>query len=142
MTTYTKPIPKINDDSRLFWEGCRNRELRFQKCGTCGHVRWPPAMFCPECHENDTVWINAAGHGRVYTYAVYHVPYHPGFKEDLPYVVAIVELPEGPRIFSNIIGCTPDEVSCDMAVEVMWDDVTEELTLPKFRPMTLSNSEM
>ncbi|MBT8490990.1 MAG: OB-fold domain-containing protein, partial [Deltaproteobacteria bacterium] len=71
----------------------------------------------------------------VYTYVVYHIAYHPGFKGDLPYVVAIVELAEGPRIFTNIIGCSTDEVYCDMAVEVVWDDVTAELTLPKFRPV-------
>ena len=135
MTMYTKPSPKINEDSRPFWEGCRVHELRFQKCNQCGHVRWPPAIICPECHGNDTVWITASGHGRVYTYVVYHVAYHPGFKGELPYVVAIVELDEGPHIYTNIIGCRPDEVYCDMVVEVIWDDVTAELTLPKFRPV-------
>jgi hypothetical protein len=135
MTMYTKPIPKVNEDSRPFWEGCKAHELRFQKCNKCGHVRWPPAIICPECHAEDTVRITAAGHGRVYTYVVYHLAYHPGFDGDLPYVVAIVELPEGPRIFTNIIGCSTDEVYCDMAVEVVWDDVTVELTLPKFRPV-------
>jgi uncharacterized OB-fold protein len=135
MTIYTKPIPKINEDSRPFWEGCGAHELRFQKCNQCGHVRWPPAIICPECHGEDTVWITAAGHGRVYTYVVYHVAYHPGFKGELPYVVAIVELDEGPHIYTNIIECSTDEVYCDMTVEVVWDDVTTELTLPKFRPV-------
>jgi uncharacterized OB-fold protein len=135
MTMYTKPIPKINEDSRPFWEGCKAHELRFQKCNRCGHVRWPAAIICPHCHGSDTAWITAAGRGKVYTYVVYHVAYHPGFKGEIPYVVAIVELDEGPHLYTNIIECSPGEVSCNMNVEVVWDDVTAELTLPKFRPV-------
>jgi len=67
---------------------------------------------------------------------VYHIAYHPGFKHDLPYVVAIVELEEGPHILTNIVGCSPDEVECDMQVELTWDDITEEFSLPKFRPVS------
>ncbi len=136
MTEYAKPFPRMNPDNRPFWDGCRAHELRFQKCFHCGLVRWPPATHCPACHETASEWIVSAGKGRVYTYAVYHVAFQPGFKEDLPYVVAIVELAEGPRLFTNIIGCSPSDVSCDMPVEVVWEDVDEALTLGKFRPVS------
>jgi len=135
MTLYTKPLPRINDDTRPFWEGCRAHELRVQKCTACGHVRWPASIICPQCHSRKTTWITVAGTGTVYSFVVYHVAFHPAFRDDLPYVVAVVELTEGPRIFTNIVECSPEAVTCDMPVEVAWDDVTNEVTLPKFRPV-------
>lgn len=134
MTT-DKPLPKINGDSRIFWEGCHNHELRFQKCTACGHIRWPPAFLCPRCLSKETDLIRASGRGTVYTYAVYHTAFDPAFRGDLPYVVAIVVLEEGPRLVTNIVGCHPSAVTCDMAVEVCWENVTEEVSLPKFRPV-------
>lgn len=132
---HEKPTPLINADTKAFWEGCRERELRFQKCAACGHLRWPPSILCPRCLSRDTRWIAASGRGTVYSYAVYHVAYDPAFREDLPYVVALVALAEGPHLLTNIVGCDPAAVACDMPVEVFWDVVTETLTLPKFRPV-------
>jgi uncharacterized OB-fold protein len=134
MGEYNKPIPNINGDTKEFWVGCKKHELRFQKCKACGHVRWPASIICPVCYSEETEWMVAKGKGRVYTFVVYHVAYHPGFVNDLPYVVADVELEEGPRLLTNIVGCRPDEVKCEMIVEVTWEDVTEEFSLPKFRP--------
>jgi uncharacterized OB-fold protein len=79
--------------------------------------------------------VVSSGIGSVYTFAVYHAPIHPEFSADLPYVVAVVELDEGPHLLTNIVGCQPEEVACDMPVQVTWEDVTEEISLPKFRPM-------
>ena len=129
-----KPLPQVNPDTRPFWDGCREHELRFQKCVECDHVRWPPSMICPECQSTQTEWITGGGKGVVYTFAVYHRAFHPAFKDDLPYVSAIVELEEGPHLLTNIIGCNPDDVRCDMPVEVLWEDVTDEFSLPKFKP--------
>jgi uncharacterized OB-fold protein len=75
----------------------------------------------------------AKGCGKIFSYVVYHRAYHPGFEGDVPYVVALVELEEGPRMLTNIIGCRPEEVQCDMPVEVAWEDIEEEISLPKFR---------
>lgn len=134
MVDHNKPLPNVNQDSKKFWTGCKVQELRFQKCKDCDHIRWPASMICPLCYSRDTQWIVASGKGKVYTFVVYHVAYHPGFKDDVPYVVAVVELEEGPHLLTNIVGCRPDEVKCDMPVEVTWDDITEEFGLPKFRP--------
>jgi uncharacterized OB-fold protein len=131
---YTKPLPQPDADTRPFWEGCKKHELRFQKCSKCGHVRWPPSILCPACHATDTAWIKASGKGTVYTFAVYHRAFHKAFQDDIPYVTAAIELEEGPRLLSNIVGCRPEEVYCDMPVEVTWEDVTKEFSLPKFRP--------
>ncbi len=132
--TDRKPLPKINADTRAFWEGCRQHEIRIQKCGGCGNWRWPPAFLCPHCLSPETNWIRASGRGTVYSYAVYRVAFDPAFKEDLPYVVALIALEEGPHLVSNIVGCDPAAVYCEMPVEVVWDDVTETVSLPKFRP--------
>ena len=131
---YEKPLPRINGDNRQFWEGCKNHELKFQKCASCGHVRFPPSLVCPRCLCTDIEWVMSAGAGKVYTYAVYHTAYHDGFREEVPYVVAVVELREGPRLLTNIVGCAPGEVYCEMPVTVVWEDITPDITLPKFAP--------
>jgi uncharacterized OB-fold protein len=82
----------------------------------------------------ETDGLVSKGLGRVYTYAVYHTAFHPGFAADLPYTVAVVILDEGPRLLTNIVGCRPDAVKCDMRVEVAWEDIDEKISLPKFRP--------
>jgi len=135
---YAKPLPRINGDNQPFWEGCRDHELRFQKCAACGHVRHPPSLVCPQCLGRDGQWIVSAGAGRIFSYAVYHVAFHEGFKPDVPYVVALVDLDEGPRLLTNIVGCAPGDVFCDMPVRVIWEDVTPEISLPKFTPVDRS----
>jgi uncharacterized OB-fold protein len=132
--SFDSPLPKPNADTRPFWEGCRRKELRFQKCRDCGHVRWPPSIMCPECHATDTEWIVADGRGVIYSYVVYHVAFHPAFKDKLPYVTAVVELHEGPRILTNIVDCDPSALRCDMPVEVIWGEIDRKLHLHRFRP--------
>ena len=136
MMPYEKPLPKLNGDNTPFWEGCRQHELRFQQCTDCGHVRWPSSNLCPRCHCIEINWLTSRGIGTVYTFAVYHMAYHPAFSADVPYTVAVVALDEGPHLLSNIVGCRPDEVRCDMQVGVLWEDVDEKITLPKFKPLS------
>ena len=131
---YEKPLPRPNGDTGPFWEGCKEHQLRFQRCSSCGHVRWPPSVICPICHSSEMEWIVASGKGRIYSFVVYHVAFHPAFQNDIPYVTAIVKLSEGPRILTNIVGCNPSELKCDMPVKVEWDDITDKFSLPKFKP--------
>jgi len=131
---YEKPLPRPNSDTAPFWEACRRHELRFQKCSSCGHVRWPASILCPMCYSQEAEWILSSGKGTVYTFVVYHHAYHPAFKPELPYVTAVVALEEGPRFLTNIMGCPPEAVHCDMPVEVAWEDLEEGFSLPKFRP--------
>lgn len=133
--TYRKPLPKPNADDKFFWDGCREHKLLFQKCLNCNLVRWPPSIICPGCYSNDTGVIEATGNGTIYTYAVYHQAYHPGFEGDIPYVTAVIELEEGPHLLSNLVDCALDEIECDMPVQVVWENVTEEFSLPKFKPV-------
>jgi uncharacterized OB-fold protein len=130
-----RPLPNPNADTRTFWEGCRTHQLRFQRCGQCGHVRWPPSVLCSRCHSLAHEWILACGRGKVYTYAVYHQAFHPAFQKELPYAVAVIELEEGPRILSNIVGCDHRQVRCGMDVEVVWEERTEGFRIPRFTPI-------
>lgn len=133
--SYKKPLPQPNPDTKPFWNGCRKHELRFQKCRNCSHVRWPPSIICPMCYTQGTEWIRAGGRGKIYTFVVYHQAFHKAFENDLPYVTAIIELEEGPRLLSNIVGCRPQDVRCGMPLEVTWEDINEEFSLPKFKPI-------
>ena len=127
-----RPLPKPNGDTKPFWDGCRQHQLKFQKCSECGQVRWPPSIICPNCHSQDATWILSSGRGKIYSYVIYHQAPHPAFKDKLPYVVAIVELEEGPHLLTNIIGSPHDHLRCDLPVVVTWEDVTKEISLPKF----------
>lgn len=131
---YTKPIPEINADNRIFWEKCREHVLTLQKCIDCGNFRNPPAFVCPRCLSQRSEWMPVSGKGSIYTFAVYHTSFHPGFKEELPYVTAVVELAEGPRMMSNIVECPPEKVFCGMPVKVTWRDAEDQFSIPLFRP--------
>jgi uncharacterized protein len=130
---YTKPVPAITDDNREFWEGCAAGELRMQRCQSCGHVRYPVSFMCPRCLSRDTEWIALSGDGEVFSYIVFHRAYHQGFAGDVPYNVALVQLDEGPRMFSNVVGCADDEVRVGDRVHVVFDRVTEEVVIPRFQ---------
>jgi uncharacterized OB-fold protein len=80
-------------------------------------------------------WSKSSGKGKIYSFGVYHRLYHKGFEADLPYALVVVELDEGPRVLTNVVGCAPDKLTCDMPVEVVFDDVTDDTTLYKFRPV-------
>lgn len=134
MTDYKKPLPRPTAASLPFWEAARQHELQIQRCGSCGANIFYPREMCPECLSSDLQWTTVSGKGTVYSYTIAETPTHPTFAEDVPYVIAIVELAEGPRITTNITGCTPDTVRVGMPVEATFDDVTPEITLVKFRP--------
>jgi uncharacterized OB-fold protein len=135
MTDYKKPLPRPTAASLPFWEAAKRHELQIQCCGSCRANIFYPREMCPECLSSDLKWTAVSGKGTVYSYTIAEAPTHPTFAEDVPYVIAIVELAEGPRIATNITGCTPDAVQVGMPVEVTFDDVTPEITLVKFRPV-------
>ncbi|MDE3075325.1 MAG: Zn-ribbon domain-containing OB-fold protein [Chloroflexota bacterium] len=137
MAGYEKPLPAITEANRPFWEAARKGELRMQRCTACGHIRYPINPVCTACLGSGTEWIRLSGRGTVFASLVYYQVYHPAFKDDSPYNVSLIQLEEGPRMFSNVIGIPPDEVKVGDAVEVVFDRVTEEVTIPRFRLFTL-----
>ena len=131
---YSKPLPSPSPDSRPFWEAAKRHELQLQFCRTCSVFIYYPRHLCPQCLGGDLAWRSVSGKGTVYSFTVVRRPPNKAFTGDVPYVLAIVELAEGPRLTTNIIDCAPDVVRCGMPVEVRFDDVTPDVTLVKFRP--------
>jgi uncharacterized OB-fold protein len=134
MTDYAKPLPVLTDENRPFWEACREGRLSLQQCGDCAHIRYPISHVCPRCLSAAFAWTPMSGRATVFSYIVFHRAYHPGFAQDVPYNVALVQLEEGPRLYSNIVGTPNDAVRIGDAVEVVFDPVTPEVTIPRFRP--------
>lgn len=131
---YAKPLPPINSLSRPFWDGTQRRELLLQRCTECGRWRFPPSPRCPECLAETAEWVPCSGRGKVWSWIRMWQRYFPAFADDLPYIVAYVELEEGPRLMTTLVDIDQDDIACDMPVEVVFEDVTAEVTLPKFRP--------
>lgn len=135
MSDYAKPLPGVTDKNMApYWEAAKRHELRMQRCGNCDYVRFPPAVHCPECLEENDEWVKLSGRGAVWSFGVYHHLFNRAFADDIPYNVALVQLEEGPRLVTNIVGVENDAIEMGMPVEVTFDDVTEEVTLVKFRP--------
>jgi hypothetical protein len=134
MTDYNKPLPRPSAVSQPFWEAAKKHELKLQRCKSCGAYIYYPRTLCPKDLLSDLEWVTVSGKGTVYSYTIAEAPTHPAFAGDVPYVIAIVELAEGPRMTTNIVGCQPSEVKVGMPVKVYFDDVTPEMTLVKFQP--------
>jgi uncharacterized OB-fold protein/acyl dehydratase len=126
-----RPRPAVNQDTSFFWEGARRGELLIQRCSSCGALRHPPRPACPSCRSLEWETQRASGRGTVHSYVVHHHPPVPGF--DPPYVVALVELEEGTRLISNLVEVDPAEVAIGMPVEIVFDRIDDELTLPLFK---------
>jgi len=137
MAQYLKPLPTITPLNQPYWEGLRNRELRMQRCDGCHQVWYPPAPFCPRCWSRKFTWATLSGRGRVSSWVVFHQSYFKGFENEIPYNVAEVELDEGPRLMTNLVGIANDDIKAGMPVEIVYDNVTEELTLARFRPASI-----
>lgn len=129
----TRPKPAMSADTSFFWEGARNGELLVQQCSSCKVLRHPPGPGCPSCGSLEWAPLTASGRGTVYSYAVHHYPEVPGF--EYPNVVGLIELEEGTRLISNLVGIAPADVEIGMPVEVFFDEVDDGLTLPLFRPV-------
>ena len=135
MAEYTKPLPSLTKHNRPFFEGAKQGELRLQRCGACGHHWFPPSTSCPRCLSPEFQWIRASGRGRVWSWIVMHQLYFTAFRTDLPYVVAFIELEEGPRLMSTLVDVPREAIRCDMPVQVTFEDATDEIAIPKFRPV-------
>jgi uncharacterized protein len=134
--TYDKPLPILTEENRGHWDAALRGELRLQRCSTCGYARFPIATICPRCSSFQFEWALLSGRGTVASWVVFHKAYWPAFASDLPYIVAQIELEEGPRYTSNLVELGGQAVSIGMPVEVVFERVTSLVSLPKFRPVT------
>ncbi len=133
---YEKPLPEFRPETKPFWDACKNHELVIPRSKTTGKYFFYPRAFSPEDDMTDDIeWVKASGKAKVWTFAIHHMGPTKAYKGDPPYVVALVETDEGVKMMTNIVGCDPKDVHIGMEVEVVFDDVTDEVTLPKFRPV-------
>ena len=134
---YTRPLPVKQPESDFYWENAQAHELWLRRCNACGRAYFYPRDICPHCFSRDVAWERASGRGTVYAFGIVHRGPTPAFRDHVPYVVALVDLEEGARMATNLVDVEPDpeHVHVGMAVEVTFDDVTADVTLPKFRPV-------
>ncbi len=127
------PTPVPNEDNKAFWEACKNRELKLQKCTKCSRFRYYPRLGCPYCNSLEFTWEKVSGKAKVYSWTVVYPPSLPIFQSKVPFPVVLVELAEGPRMTTSVIDVKPEELKVGMPVEVTFEDVDENITLPKFK---------
>ena len=136
MADYKKPLPQADPVTAPFWESVKAHEMKIQRCNDTGKYFFYPRGMSPFTLSSNISWEPVSGKGTVHAFTIVHLNRAPGFSDDLPYVVAMVELEEGPRMMSNLIDieADPEHVKIGMPVELVYDDVTDEITLPKFKP--------
>ena len=135
MANASRPLPQPTPETQHFWDGCKQGELRLQRCTECSVVYFPPRPFCPACSSRSVAVFKASGRGHLYSYIINHRP-HPAW--NAPYAIAAVKLEEGPVLMSNIVDCaqTPEALQLDMPLEVSFEVQNDEISLPLFRPAT------
>ena len=133
---YRKPLPNpLHREASLpFWEAAKRHELVMPRCKMCDRLFFYPREACPVCLSPDIDWVTVSGRGRLHSFTVIHQPANPVFQEDVPYIYAMIQLDEGPRMISNLVECPIEDARVDMPVVAKYDDVTPEVTLVKFRP--------
>jgi uncharacterized OB-fold protein len=129
-------LPDPTEENEPFWNGLREGELRMQHCSVCGHYQHPAESFCYFCGSRDLNWETVAGGGEVYSFIVVHQPYHVAFRDRLPYVVATVQLDEGPRMLGAIFDVDPSDISIGMRVKPRIEPVSDEGAALFFQPET------
>ena len=131
------PMPAANEETLGWWEEAARKELVIQRCLECGATRHPPSPLCPRCHAPRYEWAPLPGTGTVYTFTIVRQSFLPALADVVPYVVAAIELDDagGARMVSNLVGIAAEQVSIGMRVEVVWEDMSEHLAMPRFQPM-------
>ncbi len=134
MNDVKRPVPRADEyDTKEFWAGTKEKEFRYQQCKDCNTVVFYPRRHCTGCTGGTLEWKVASGNATVYSYSVVRQSYHPFFRNLVPYIVAWIDLDEGPRILSNVINVTPEEVSIGQKVVLEWEE-HEDLNVPLFKP--------
>lgn len=128
-----RPIPEVDAQLAPFFTAAKDGRLVVQRCTQCEAYRFPPRELCSGCLSTASTWVEVAGRGEIFSYNVMHQVYHPAFAAEVPYAVVVVKLAEGPKMISNLVDCPVDEIRIGMPVEVVFEPLSDTVTLPKFR---------
>ena len=134
--TPVKHFPQPTPETEAYWEGCRKHELLLQRCVQCGEAQFYPRILCTKCMSENLDWVKASGRGRVLTFTIVRRAVSEAYVADVPYVVALVRLDEGPVMMSNVVQCNPETVIVGSRVEVLFEDWSDEVSIPQFRPVS------
>jgi len=128
-------LPQPTPETKPYWDGCKQHELRIQYCTDCKEYYFYPRRYCPNCLGDKVEWRKVSGKGTLHTYVISHRA-APGFQDDVPYAIAVVKLDEGPHLMSNIVNVAiaPENLPADLPLEVVFEDVNDDITIPKFQP--------
>jgi hypothetical protein len=132
-----RPLPQpMTPEAKPYWDGAREGKLMVPRCQACRKAFMYPRVLCPHCGSRDITWIQASGRGRLYSFEIAHQILNKAFKVKTPVVLAMVELEEGPRLLTNLVNVAPDPkaIRCDMPVEVVFEKLTDQVSLPMFQP--------
>ena len=130
---FPRPIPEIDQQLAPFFAAAKEHRLVVQRCAGCGAHRFPPRELCSGCLSTESTWVEVSGRGEIFSYNVMHQIYHPAFAAEVPYAVVVVKLAEGPKMISNLVDCPVSEIRIGAPVEVVFEPISPEVTLPKFR---------
>jgi uncharacterized OB-fold protein len=133
MSEYNKPLPGLDGLSAEFYAFCKQERLHFQRCSACLTFRHVPREMCAECNSFEWEWVASTGKGTVFTWTVIERALHPAFADATPMAPVVVEMEEGVRLLANMLDCPPAELAMGMPVEIAYEAVTDEVTLPRFR---------
>ena len=133
MTSVRFDLPTPDFETQPFWDGCKDGKFLIKHCNACGRDHFYPRPFCPTCWSEDVAWKEASGRATLYTYSIVHVNDLPPFAERVPYVAAVVELDEGPRVMTNVEGVAFEDLRVDMPLVVEFKPISDDVTIPVFR---------
>lgn len=129
-----KHFPRPTPETEAYWDGCRKHELLLQRCVECSEFQFYPRIVCTSCLSDKLEWVKASGQGKILTFTVVRRPVSEAYAEDVPYVVALIKLDEGPTMMSNVVECDPESLQIGDPVQVMFEDWSKDISIPMFSP--------
>jgi uncharacterized OB-fold protein len=133
--TPRKHFPRPTPETEVFWEGCRKQELLLQRCVECSEFQFYPRIICTNCTSKNLEWVKASGQGTILTFTIVRRPVSEAYAADVPYVVALIKLDEGPTMMSNVVQCDPETLQIGDPVQVLFENWSEDVSIPQFRPV-------
>ena len=130
-----KHFPRPTPETEVYWQGCRKHELLLQRCTQCNEFQFYPRIICTKCTSENLEWVKASGRGRVLTFTIVRRAVSEAYAADVPYVVALIQLDEGPKMMSNVVQCDPETLDIGSPVQVVFEDWSDEISVPQFRPI-------
>ena len=130
-----KHFPRPTPETEAFWEGCRKHKLLLQRCVDCSEFQFYPRIACTTCSGDNLEWVKASGRGTILTFTIVRRPVSEAYAVDVPYVVALIRLDEGPTMMSNVVQCDPEALQIGDPVRVLFENWSEDISIPQFCPL-------